>query len=87
MTEVDVINMLKDGIFVTLKLSAPILLVSMVVGLVIAIFQTTTSLQEQTLTFVPKMLAIFLVLIIFAGWMVQTLVDYTREIFGFIVRL
>ncbi|TGK43710.1 flagellar biosynthesis protein FliQ [Leptospira andrefontaineae] len=81
MTEVDAITLIRDALFVTLKLSAPILLTAMVVGLVIGILQTTTSIQEPTIAFVPKLLSIFAVIVIFAGWMLQTMTDYTRDLF------
>ena len=87
MLESDAIELLRDGILVTLKISAPMLIVALVVGLVVAIFQTTTSIQEQSLTFVPKIVAIFITIIIFAGWIIQTLMDYTRELFGKIAGL
>ncbi|MEI1279118.1 flagellar biosynthesis protein FliQ [Leptospira venezuelensis] len=81
MTEVDAITLIRDALFVTLKLSAPILLTAMVVGLIIGILQTTTSIQEPTIAFVPKLLSIFAVIVIFAGWMLQTMTDYTRDLF------
>ncbi|MEI7011816.1 flagellar biosynthesis protein FliQ [Leptospira licerasiae] len=81
MTEVDAITLIRDALFVTLKLSSPILMTAMVVGLVIGILQTTTSIQEPTIAFVPKLLSIFAVIVIFAGWMLQTMTDYTRDLF------
>ncbi|PJZ25040.1 flagellar biosynthetic protein FliQ [Leptospira hartskeerlii] len=81
MTEVDAITLIRDALFVTLKLSSPILLTAMVVGLIIGILQTTTSIQEPTIAFVPKLLSIFAVIVIFAGWMLQTMTDYTRDLF------
>ena len=80
MSEADAITLLRDAIWLTVKLSAPILVLSMIVGLIISIIQTTTSIQEQTLTFVPKLFAIVLAIILFASWMIQTLSDYTKEI-------
>lgn len=80
MSETDVINLLRESIWLTIKLSSPMLILGMVVGLVISIIQTTTSIQEQTLTFVPKLVAILLSIIYFAGWLIQTIVDYTVEI-------
>jgi len=64
MTDVEVIAMLRDAIWLTIKLSAPALMVSLIVGLIISIIQTTTSIQEQTLTFVPKLLAVLFVTIL-----------------------
>ncbi|MCB1316015.1 MAG: flagellar biosynthesis protein FliQ [Leptospiraceae bacterium] len=85
MTETDVINLIQTGLIVTLKVSAPILILSMAVGLVISILQTTTSIQEQTLTFVPKLVAVFLAIAFFFAYMLHTLLDYTREVYGKIV--
>lgn len=87
MTESDVIALLRDAIWLTIKLSSPLLLIGMAVGLVVSIFQTTTSLQEQTLTFVPKFVAILLAIVYFAGWMIQSLSDYTIELIHVISRL
>ena len=66
-----------------IKASAPMLLVSLVVGLVISILQTITSIQEQTLTFVPKLLAIFLTLMLAGSWILTNLREYTIELFQF----
>ena len=81
MTDIAVIKMLREALMVTLIVSAPLLGVSMVVGLIVSIIQTTTSIQEQTLTFVPKIVAIFAAIIFFAAWMIHTLVTYTKGIF------
>ncbi|SHE35284.1 MULTISPECIES: flagellar biosynthesis protein FliQ [Caloramator] len=66
----------KEAIFTALKVAAPILLVSMIIGLIISIFQAVTQIQEQTLTFVPKMLAIIFVLLLLGPWMLNTLVNF-----------
>lgn len=84
--ESDVITIVQDALFVTLKVSAPILILSMVVGLVISILQTTTSIQEQTLTFVPKLVAVFVSIAFFFAYMLHTIVDYTKDIYGYIAR-
>ncbi len=62
--------------------AAPVLLVSLVVGLMVSIFQTVTSIQEQTLTFVPKLLAIFTALIILGHWMLNNMVDYLTNLWA-----
>lgn len=85
MTEADVVNLIQTGLIVTLKVAAPILILSMAVGLVISILQTTTSIQEQTLTFVPKLVAVFLAIAFFFAYMLHTLLDYTREVYDKIV--
>ena len=78
------VSIMRGGIFQILLLSAPVLLVSMVVGLVISIFQATTSIQEQTLSFVPKLAAIMLVLVFLGPWMFSTLASYTVGLFNMI---
>ncbi|MBL8965849.1 MAG: flagellar biosynthesis protein FliQ [Spirochaetaceae bacterium] len=80
----DAVAIMRGGILQILILSAPVLLVAMVVGLIISIFQATTSIQEQTLTFVPKIAAIMLVLLLLGGWMFGTLGTYTRGLFSMI---
>lgn len=72
---------------VAMVVSAPILGIGMLVGLIVSIFQTTTSIQEQTLTFVPKILAIFSALIFFASWMIHTLINYTKGVFMMISKI
>lgn len=76
MTVEAVQNIASDTLWTIIIVSAPLLILSMVVGLVISIFQTVTSIQEQTLTFVPKILAIFVGLLIFGSFMLNTIVDY-----------
>lgn len=76
MTVDKVVDIARDMLLVIIEASAPMLLVSLVVGLIISVFQTVTSIQEQTLTFVPKLLAIFLVLIVCGGWVIGTTTDF-----------
>jgi len=83
----DAVNIMRGGIIETMILSAPLLLVAMVVGLVISIFQATTSIQEQTLTFVPKIAAILLVLALLGGWMFGSLAQYTESLFAMIPQM
>ena len=66
-------EMTNNALYVIIKVSLPVLLVSLIVGLIISIFQTVTSIQEQTLTFVPKIIAIFLTLILLGSWMMNTM--------------
>ncbi|MFA6505397.1 MAG: flagellar biosynthesis protein FliQ [Treponemataceae bacterium] len=80
----DVVSLMRGGIFQTLLLAAPILLTALVVGLIVSIIQATTSIQEQTLTFVPKIIAILLVLALLGGWMFASLRDYTIQLFNLI---
>lgn len=82
-----VIGIVKDAIQTGLIVSAPILLVSIIVGLVISIFQATTQIQEQTLTFVPKLIAIAVVGLITGSWMLHQLVNFTERIFTYISHI
>ena len=72
----DVTAIAQEAIFTIIKCAAPLLLVSLCVGLIVSIFQTVTSIQEQTLTFVPKILAIFLTLILLGHWIMNNMVEY-----------
>ncbi|MDR3160020.1 MAG: flagellar biosynthesis protein FliQ [Spirochaetaceae bacterium] len=80
----EVTSLLRGGIMEVLFLAAPLLFSALIVGLVVAILQATTSIQEQTLTFVPKVVAILLVLGFLGGWMFSSLGDYTVELFRMI---
>ena len=82
MTIETVIDIIQSALVVTLKSSLPMLAVSLVVGLVISVIQTVTSIQEQTLTFVPKLVAIFSVLGLFGNFVFGTIVNYTVELFN-----
>ena len=82
MTVSDVTAIASDALFLIIKVSAPILLVSLIVGLIISIFQTVTSIQEQTLTFVPKVLAVFLTLMLVAGWIGTNLTDFMNRLWS-----
>lgn len=81
MTISDINGVFQYAMVVTLKLAAPILVSSIVIGLVVAIFQAATQIHEQTLSFVPKLIAIALILIILGPWMMETLNDFTVYIF------
>lgn len=76
MTQGEILTFLRDALFTCLKISAPLLIVSIVVGLVVSILQAATQVNEQTLTFVPKIIAIALVLIALGPWMMSTMVDF-----------
>lgn len=82
-----VVNLMRNGIFQVFILAAPILIAALIVGLVVAIFQATTSIQEQTLTFVPKILTILGMLALLGGWMFGVLRDYTIRLFDIIPQL
>ncbi len=70
-----------------LLLSAPLLIFSLVVGLAVSIFQAVTSVNEATLSFVPKIVAVMVAIIIFFPWMMTYMCDFTREIFGLVVQM
>lgn len=76
-----VVNLMSETLYLIIKVSAPMLLVSLVVGLIISILQTVTSIQEQTLTFVPKLISIFLVLVIAGNWILTNIVEYMEYLF------
>ena len=80
MTVDEVTEIASSALFLVIKVAAPVLLVSLIVGLIVSIFQTVTSIQEQTLTFVPKILAVFLALTVLGTWMLT-------ELSGFMVNL
>ena len=82
MTVEAISDMMKQALFVVLKTALPVLLVSLVIGLIVSIFQTVTSIQEQTLTFVPKIVGIFLALMILGNWMMENLSQYTVELWS-----
>ena len=87
MTLGTVIALMRGGIFQILMLAAPVLVAALVVGLVVAIFQATTSIQEQTLTFVPKIMTILAMLALLGGWMFASLKDYTIKLFEMIPQM
>lgn len=82
MTVEAVLDVAIETIWTIIITSAPLLLVSLVVGLIISIFQAVTSIQEQTLTFVPKILAIFICMLIFGSFILNTIVDFMTELWN-----
>lgn len=87
MTQDFIIYLGKEAVYTILLLSGPLLGVSLLVGLLISIFQATTQIQEQTLTFVPKIAMVFISLIIFGPWMLNLLVAFTTNLFSSIPQL
>ena len=81
-TEGQVMDIARDSLFLIIKVSAPLLLISLIIGLTISIFQTVTSIQEQTLTFVPKIIAVFLGMMLVGGWMLENMSSYMVELWG-----
>ncbi len=82
MSQQQVLDIMREALFLVIECSAPLLLVSLVVGLIISIFQTITSIQEQTLTFVPKVIAVFFTLMLVAGWIGTKLTDFISNLWG-----
>ena len=82
MTVSDVTAIASDALFLIIKVSGPILLVSLIVGLIISIFQTVTSIQEQTLTFVPKIIAVFLTLILLGNWVLTQITEFMNRLWS-----
>lgn len=82
MTIETVVDIIQSALIVTLKASLPMLIVSLVVGLIISVIQTVTSIQEQTLTFVPKLVAVFMTLGLLGSFIFGTVVNFTIELFN-----
>jgi len=80
MTVDAVVEIANRALYLIIEVSLPVLLVSLIIGLIISIFQTVTSIQEQTLTFVPKIIGVFLALMLLGGWMMQQMVEFTAEL-------
>ena len=81
------ISLASEALYLILLLSLPPLLASLIVGLTISLLQALTQVQEQTLTFVPKIIATILTLMITAGWMLDTLLAFTRKVFDQMLRV
>lgn len=75
-----VTKMTNDALFLIIQVALPALLVSLCIGLLVSIFQTATSIQEQTLTFVPKIIGVFLTLALIGGWMLTKMVEFTTQL-------
>lgn len=82
MTIDDIVQISSDALYTIVITAAPVLIVSLVVGLIVSIFQTVTSIQEQTLTFVPKILAIFASLLILGHWMMNNMVEFMERLWA-----
>lgn len=87
MSPVEIIDVGRDAVFVLIKVSGPIMMVGLSVGLLVSVFQSITQLQEMTLTFVPKILAIFASLIVFLPFMINTLTAFMNQIAQRIIGL
>ncbi|MGM0501132.1 MAG: flagellar biosynthesis protein FliQ [Bacillota bacterium] len=82
MTQLQVVEIARRALLTVIKVTAPMLGLGMAAGLTISIFQATTQIQEQTLTFVPKILAVLISIMIFGPWMLGTLIDFITQLFN-----
>ena len=81
MTPEMVVGLAYQGMKVTLMLAGPLLMTALLIGLLVSLFQAATQINEMTLTFIPKILGVFGALVIAGPWLIQTIVDFTRELF------
>lgn len=81
MTPESVMTMGRNAMEITLMVSAPLLLVALIIGLIISIFQAATQINEATLSFIPKLVGIFIALVVAGPWMLSTMLDYMRQVF------
>jgi flagellar biosynthetic protein FliQ len=82
MTPESVMTMGRHAMEITLMVAAPMLLVALIIGLAVSIFQAATQINEQTLSFIPKLVGIFVALVVAGPWMLSVMLDYMREVFG-----
>ena len=82
MTDSFVIQIVRDALMMVLVISVPILVAGMLVGLIVSIFQATTQIQEQSLTFVPKLITVLVLLVVLAPWIINVLVGYTTDLYS-----
>lgn len=87
MTVTQVMEVMREAMLVTLKVAGPILIGSMLVGLVISVVQAATQIHEQTVSFVPKLVAIAVIMVALGPWIMQTMSDFTNYIFGLIASV
>ncbi len=87
MTPQSVIGLIQQALQILVMVSAPLLLTALVVGLIVSIFQAATQINEMTLSFIPKLLAMFLVFLLVGPWMLTTMIDFTRQLFSSIPQL
>ena len=81
-TQEAILDIMRDAIYTVIICSAPLLLVSLIIGLIVSVFQTITSIQEQTLTFVPKILGVFITLMLIGSWLMDNLSDMIIELWS-----
>lgn len=84
MSQAEVVNVVQQALYTVMIIAAPMLAVALTVGLVVSIFQAATQINEQTLSFVPKVIGVFVAIIIFGPWMLNKLMDFTVRLFDYI---
>ncbi|HOR12892.1 MAG TPA: flagellar biosynthesis protein FliQ [Clostridia bacterium] len=84
MEQTQIVKVMHEAITTIMLVSAPPLILGMIVGIIVSIFQATTQINEQTLAFVPKIIAIFIALLVFGGWMLTGLSDFTIRMFSYV---
>jgi flagellar biosynthesis protein FliQ len=77
----------RDALFMVMLISAPMLGLGLLVGILVSVFQATTQIQEQTLAFIPKIIAVFVAILIFGPWIITIMIDYTRELFMLVPQM
>ena len=87
MSEGEILKVFTDGLWLIVKIAGPILLASVVIGLVVAIFQAATQIHEQTLTFVPKLLVIALIFLVSGSWMIKLMIEFIESLFSVIAGI
>ena len=87
MNEVEVLEVAREALMVVLKTAGPIMAAGLLIGLIIALFQALTTIQEMTLTFVPKIIVIFVAILIFLPFMMTTVVEFSQQLFDRIIAL
>jgi len=87
MTPESIVGLVQQALEVTLLVSAPLLLAALITGLVVSVFQAATQINEMTLSFIPKLLAVFAALVLAGPWMLSVIVDFTRRLFSAIPGL
>jgi flagellar biosynthetic protein FliQ len=87
MTEAEILDIAREAIFVILKLGAPAMFLALIVGVIISVFQALTQIQEQTLTFMPKIIVIFLAMLVLLPYMFETLNSFTHDMVDRIIAI
>lgn len=87
MSQGEILNVFSQGLWLIVKIAGPILLASVVIGLIVAIFQAATQIHEQTLTFVPKLIVIALIFLVSGSWMMRLMIEFIEYLFNTIAGL